>query len=1282
MYRQSLRLFARIAYAGHSLDTLKEIPSRRGMLPQEESTLDSACCREDARNVYLKRLELHGFKSFAPRTVLAFSPGITAIVGPNGSGKSNIADGIRWVLGEQSMRQLRGKKSDDVIFAGGQGRATAQMAEVGLILDNSSAWLPSEFTEVTCSRRSFRSGDSEYLVNGQRVRLKDVLLLLAQARIGHDSYTIIGQGLVDQALSARPEERRGLFEDAAGIRQFQAQRNDAEQKLNLTQSNLARLHDILGEIEPRLAPLAEHARRAREFSGAREELTRLLRVWYRRQWAETQTAHNLAEQTERVCQERIQKLQDALAVEDALAQDVRERRETLLAELAVLRRERGETNSNLQATERELAVARERLASLDRQQADFESEQEQQTEAVDIARAHVGALEAQLTATETQADVLAATLETLERGLHTARQEQEREEARTRAAQRDVIQAQARLGAAQTELGRLQRQLGERNRALAARRDAVGLAQRKVDTAETQLTDRHQAFETAHAAVETLVARRDELAHDIATGQADVERLRAAGADTQRERHALADRLALLEEWQRNLEGFDDGVKALLQTTDDARPPILGVTAQLVSAPPGLEVAIEAALGPFLHALIVPSADDARHGAGWLRASIGGHATFLWMEPADQSPTSSSAAPKPDGEAYYGFARTLIACRSELRPLMQRVLGNMYIVRDFATAERDVAQNGPTIPFVTLDGEVLHPAGWLRGGQRSPDGADTAHDVGVLARERELRQLPAEIDRLDSSITELRAQHVSARASLDSHMAQAETIRRELVKAEARAQELARIVTTLQREQERAQSELHVSSSLTEQLAAEVSGIEQEVTATAARVAEQEVAQREAAERVEDIQAELDEVLMRNRAQQDDLARARTALVVQQQEAKALTQRADQLRAQQRELESQMARRADRLKTIHLQRAHLTETTEAQEQTLTTLRDRTRELSEALRSREQRQGELEHQLQEIERGQNTERQDLARLEVEYRRYIVESQRARDALETLAAQIREELADEGDGDPLERIVLRAQEYSEDATDNGEAPPTAEEAAKMRRQIDSLRGRIKHLGGYDPEAPQAYEELKTRFDFLTGQVRDMEQASANLRTVIAELDTTMRRQFEETFQAVNERFQRHFVTLFSGGAARLELTAPRRPRGEDDDEEAGEAQAAAKGPGVGGIEVIVQIPGKKVQDLSLLSGGERSMVSAALLFALLETNPPPFCLLDEVDAALDEANVVRFCEILKILAENTQFIVITHNRVTMTHANAIYGISMGGDSVSRVLSMKLEEVPITS
>jgi chromosome segregation protein len=1234
--------------------------------------------------VYLKRLELHGFKSFAPRTVLEFSPGMTAIVGPNGSGKSNVADGIRWVLGEQSMRLLRGKKSDDVIFAGGHGRSAMQMAEVGLVLDNSAAWLPSEFSEVTVSRRSFRSGDSEYLINGQRVRLKDVLLLLAQARIGHDSYTVIGQGLVDQTLSQRAEERRGLFEDAAGIRQFQAQRQDAEQKLALTQSNLARLRDIIGEIEPRLGPLEEQARRAHEYTDARSELSRLLRRWYHRQWLELQSARERAESVESATQIRIQKLQDALAVEDALTQDLRRQREEVLAATATLRRERGEASNRLQTIERELAVARERLASLERQESDLTSEQEQQAEAADVARAHAGALDAQLAAAEEQAHQLAADLDTLERGLHTARQEQEREEARLRAAQREVIQVQARLGAAQAEHGRLQRQLGERNRALATRREAVAQAQRKLDTAEQQLEAKRQAFEAARAAVEALVAQRDQLAHEIADGQTEVERLRGAIADAEREQRALADRLALLAEWQRNLEGFGDGVRALLQAPLDSRPSVLGVVAQLVTASAGLDLAVEAALGPFLHAAVMNSADEARRGAEWLRASGKGRAIFLWPDiapgPADAS-HPDLALPKPDGREYFGYVRDVISCRPELQTLMRRLVRDAYIVRDLDVADRHAQEYGLTVPLVTLDGELVHPRGWLRGGKvEAKAGAGSASkETSVLARERELRRLPADVERLNGVIVELQAQQTRVVQVQEERRERFAGIQKEIQRAEAQAQELARSLTALQREHERIHGEVQLSSGLADQLAAEVSGIEQEVAATAARVAEQEEAQREAAERAEDVQAEVDELLARNRGQQEELARARTSLAVQQQEVKALAQRAEQLRGQLREIELQMSRRATRTETLRVQREQLLDATAGQEETLDELRTRVRELGEQLREQDARQADLDRQIRELEHGQSTERQELARLEVEYRRLIVESQRARDAVEALAQQIREEMATDSDEDPLAAFLARVARQQEDADDEP-GTPTPEEAARMRRQIDQLRNRLKHLGGYDPEAPQAYEELRTRYEFLTGQVRDMEQATTNLRAVIAELDVTMRRQFEETFQAVNLRFQRHFTTLFAGGAARLELTSPRRQRSDDDEDEDGEQQPPAqRGLGIGGIEVYVQVPGKKVQDLSLLSGGERAMVSAALLFALLETNPPPFCLLDEVDAALDETNVVRFCETLRVLAERTQFIVITHNRVTATHANAIYGISME-NSVSRVLSMKLAEVAV--
>ncbi len=1229
--------------------------------------------------MYLKRLELHGFKSFAPRTVLEFSPGITAIVGPNGSGKSNVADGIRWVLGEQSMRQLRGKKSDDVIFAGGASRAAAQMAEVALVLDNSASWIPSEYTEVTVSRRSFRSGDSEYLSNGQRVRLKDVLLLLAQARVGHDSYTVIGQGMVDQALSQRADERRALFEDAAGIRQFQAQRTEAEQKLALTQSNLSRLRDILGEIEPRLGPLAEQARRAQEYSGTRDELNALLRRWYTRQWHHALDAREHAVAQERLHAQRVDEMRASIATRERESADLRQQHEALLAEIGGLRRERGETLGLLQTTERDLAVARERLASLDRQQSDLEGEQGQQEETIAIARAHVGALEAQIERAEAQADATAAELDALESAQHAARLEQEREEARLRAAQREVIQAQARLGAAQTDLSRLRRQLGERTQALASRREVVTLAQQKLERAEEQLAERREAFEQARADVEALVAQREQLNRDTIDAQAESDQLRAATADAQRERRALADRLALLEEWQQSAQGLDAGARTLLQSANTRGVAVLGVAAQLVSVPPELDAALEAALGVFLHAVVVRNTADARQAARWLRETGAGRAYIVWAEgvvPESGITPSPSSVPPADGDEVLGPLGEHITCSPELRGLFLRLLGDTLVVRDLDVT-RAHWPDTPPCTVVTLAGEVLHPRGWMRGGRGSTDAA--GDEASVLARQRELRELPARIDRQSHEIAALEAQYASALARLDELKQQAGELARDIQRAEALAQELARSLTAFQREQERALSEERLSAAVAEQLEGEVTSLEQEVAVTVEHVAEQERLQLDAAENVAAIQEDVDDMLSRSRSQQEELARARTGLAVQRQEVKALAQRADQLRAQSREVEQQLARRGDRIQAITSQRTELQAQTAEQDASLVELREHARALSEQLHTREASQAHVESQIATLEHGLGDERQTLARTEAEQQRWTLEAQRALEAIETLAEQIREDLgADEGT-DPLG--ALAADEGDDEGAQDAEAPEpepelTPEEMAKLRRQIDALRGRLRHLGGYDPDAPQAYQELKTRYDFLTGQINDMDTAAANLRTIIVELDATMRRQFEETFQAVNERFQRHFTTLFSGGAARLELTAPRREVAEDDDES--DEPAVPRKVGLGGVEVYVQIPGKKVQDLSLLSGGERAMVSAALLFALLETNPPPFCLLDEVDAALDEANVVRFCEILKLLSEQTQFIVITHNRVTMTHADAIYGISMGGDSVSRVLSMRLAEV----
>ncbi len=1205
--------------------------------------------------MYLKRLELQGFKSFAARTELEFSPGITAIVGPNGSGKSNVADAVRWVLGEQSMRQLRGKKSDDIIFAGAQGKAAMGMAEVSLLLDNSAGWLPSEYTEVKITRRSYRSGENEYLVNNSKVRLKDVLLLLSQARIGHDSYTVVGQGLIDATLSLRAEERRSLFEDAAGIRHFQAQRDEAENKLLQTEQNLGRLHDILAEIEPRLAPLAEQARRAREYAAVHADYQSRLSAWYAQQWQRVQTQRQRAEESEAERNDELARVQADLSARDERLQELRGERERVTLRVNGLRRARGELMGQMQTLERDVAVAEERLGSLTRQAGELALEQEQQRQQVEAAEQRMLALQQQLEGLADRVIEGDESIREMELSVATLRQRQEQEDARLRTVQRDVIQIQTRLGASQSELGRLQKQLGERNRTLAARRETLAQSQDRLNTAQAKLEAQQQQLVAAQGEEEQLTARRQRLAQEVSEGQQEQEQLREALGDARRERRSVADRLALLREWRSNLSGYGDGVRALLQAPMGKTPPILGTVAQLASAPEGMEVALEAALGPLLQAVVVRSADDALACLDYLRSVRGGRVLLVWAssdlqhEGSPGGQKSSGSAEKEPDSYLGGRASSLVSAPPEYRELFQRLLGDAVVVESLGSSGNALeAAAASLVPqrIVTVTGEVLHVQGWLSGGQ------EAGESQGILARERELRELPGQLEQHDAAITKLEASLNQARQAQETRKQELTTLEREAQQAAARITGLTREMQGLRQAAERALSELQVGRTVEEQLAGEVAGLEQELAAAQVRVAEQESALRDANERAEEVQEEVEQQARAFRERQDALNRQRTALAVQRQEEKALAQNLEQQRTQARESGAQMKRRAERLNEMEQQSQALSMQTEQQKAQLEQAREAAHEAGARLREAEEQAATHNQQLLELERGLSSLRQEQTKLEVEYRRCLLDAQRSRDALETLAQQMQEEL---GFSDPT-LLSLNGS-----AVDGAQAEER--DANALRRQVDGLRARLKELSNHDPNAPQEYEEARERYEFLNSQVQDMETAATNLRQLIGELDTTMKRQFEETFHTVNEHFRRHFTTLFRGGAAHLELTAPK------DEERNGPA---------GGIEVLVQPPGKKVQDLSLLSGGERALVSAALLFALLETNPPPFCLMDEVDAALDESNVVRFCDILKALSERTQFIVITHNRVTMTAAGAIYGVSMGADSVSRILSMRLAAV----
>jgi chromosome segregation protein len=1207
---------------------------------------------------------------------------------------SNIADGLRWVLGEQSMRQLRGKKSEDIIFAGGHGRAPLGMAEVTLTLDNSSNWLPSEYSEVTVTRRAFRSGDSDYLINGAKVRLKDVLTLLSQARIGHDSYTIIGQGLVDQALSSRAEERRSLFEDAAGIRHFQVQRNEAEQRLGQTHTNLSRLHDILSEIEPRLGPLAEQARRAREFITARADLDRMQRQWFGFQWRAALEKHYQATTQESAATTRVEGLRGTLTDHESAQVGLREERTQAVTAIAELRRQRGEALSRVQTLERDRAVAQERAASMERQRKELDGEQGRVNWALTQAEERITQMEQALIAADAAIETATAKIEELESQDHRLRQQRDREDARLRAAQRDAMQAQARLAAAQSEIARLRKQAADRATTLAERHATNSVLQERAAAAQARLEALRTAHEAQRADLGDLLVRRETLMQQIAEEQAELETSRGALADAQRERRALADRLRLLHEWEGSQRQTADALAVLAAVPEDERPRILGTLAQLARAAPEYEVAFEAALGPYLNALVAASEDDAWRCATLLHTAQSGRVMVLWpvaeiaplaatqedhhqngngLHPAAHNGHNAATqvhvdTPATGARGTTGGATALMTyLHAGVDPVVasviQTIIGTMAVVTLDEADELRWRMNGT--PLVTARGAIAHPAGWLVVGQAATDTAD-----GVLARARELRELPEQIDGADGRIRQREGLLANARAALEDDKTEQTRLERDIKAREAALSEAAKTLGQAQREAERLTSEAQLSDVVAQQLATEALNLANDIAAAEARSAEAETAQRDAAELLETIQIDAETALAEARAQQEDLAQRRTALAVLRQEQKAMQTQLSQAQAQARDLATQAEQRGHRLTTLSTEATTLAETMEQQGADLAVLRGTVHDLSEQLHTLEAEAAQIEQHLSQLEAAQAAGRVELSQAEADLRKALLEAQRARDALEVLRSQMVEEMSEED----AHAITEREDEQAEEAI-----PP--DDLPKMRRQIDALRGRMKSLGGYDPEAPQAYEELKTRYEFLTAQVRDMEEASARLRAVIMELDATMKRKFEETFQAVNERFRQHFVTLFQGGAARLELTAPKRaPKNEDgddeDDDDSPEPVVNKRGM-IGGIEIFVQIPGKKVQDLGLLSGGERALVSAALLFALLETNPPPFCLLDEVDAALDESNVVRFCEILQTLSDLTQFIIITHNRVTMTHANIIYGVSMT-DSVSRILSMRLAEV----
>lgn len=1183
----------------------------------------------------LKKLELQGYKTFAAKSDFLFGAGVSAIVGPNGSGKSNIVDGIRWVLGEQSFGLLRGKKTEDMIFAGSEQRPRAGMAQATLTFDNSDGWLPIEFSEVSISRRAYRDGGNEYLLNNQRVRLRDLEDLLGKVGMAERTYTVIGQGLIDTALSLKADERRALFEEAAGIGPYRNKRDDALRKLEATQRNLDRVLDILAEIKPRLKSLERQAQRARDFNLVKTDLDAMLKIWYGYHWhralSDLEQARAQAEGTA----SHLHTAQTTQSDIDRRFADLRGRLNAHRQQLNQWRQAANRLRHDGDALERELAVSDERLRALAEQREqilaelpNLEAQLTEQTSLVEQRRADVERLREELRHAQQQASAAQTALQQREQNRQTLRQREAETRRQANALAQQRHEQRARLAQWQTRRDQLAATTAEQQATLAQQQAAETAARAKVTQASAQLETAQQerARIEALVATQTYAVRqaetdRQSMAERVAEQKAHIERLRA--------RHDV------LEQARADLTGFGDGVKTLISRSFPNR----GLLSEALRVPPDYETAISAALGVYLDALLVDSATAAEPAAQWLREPAG-RAALLPLDMAAAAPLTAPAA-----DDVVGVAADLVTCDPALRPALLATLGQILVVHTRAAARRVLQATPPPTLAVTLDGEVHWAHGPIIVGR---DKAAT-----TLQQARERRDLSGELTAQTNHLRGLEADLATAAQAASTAREALQQLQLSLQNATQaeRRHTVARDALAL--EAERTAHEVQLRAERLTTLSREASQIAGHIETTQARLTELEAALATAEATA---QAALNELnAFSASSAQAELNRWQTAVAVAQRAVQdAQTRVAETDRARQAAADRSQGRRNRLAQLAHEADTITTNTARARDQRAV-LADQLRDMQATIEPAEQQLAALEREQATLETSDAASRAQLHSAERANAAAQLEAVRKNEELTNLRRRIEEDFG------------LVEFDYS-DTTITAPNPLPMYSVVERLEKVDTLpddleehlnrkRGQLRRLGAVNPDAEREFKEVNERHDFLNTQVADLQTAQTQLREIIAEMDVLMERDFRKTFDAVAREFKETFARLFGGGTAKLSLTDPDHLS-------------------TSGVDIQCKLPGKRPQTLSMLSGGERSLTACALIFALLRVSPTPFCVLDEVDAMLDEANVGRYRDMLADLAQTTQFIVVTHNRNTVQVAETVYGITMGPDSASQVISLKLD------
>lgn len=1178
----------------------------------------------------LKALEIQGFKSFPDRIKIGIDRGITAVVGPNGSGKSNISDAIRWVLGETSSKQLRGAgKMEDVIFGGTQLRGAMGYASVKLTVDNSDRRIEVDSDEVTIGRRYYRSGESEYSINGQNVRLRDIYELFLDTGLGRDGYSIIGQGRIAEIVGAKSAERREIFEEASGIAKYRYRKNEAERRLAAAEENLSRLRDILDELEARVGPLERESKKAKQFleySARRKELEVTLWVDNIRRAKETVRTEQRRYEAAGADYDRLSREIEAIDAESeairAAAQELTVQIERANADiramaeeqagadsrLAVLQNDIGHNDAAIEKLEGELAASRQGKAALAAEIAGHE-------EAVRAAAAQAAELEAAITALEERlARLQAESLASGEkRGEVTARLA-----GLTQSQTAAQVEAARAASAAETAKARLEAAGAER---------AAGAEQLAALRAEQAETNEYLAG--LRADLTRLGNIQAGLEMKLASRQKQHKEAEDAVQAAARQEDAARQRLAVLQDLERNMEGYQQSVKAVMRAGQSGRlRGILGPVSGILSVKPGYELAIETALGYALQNLVVENEGAAKAGIAFLKEQKAGRATFLPLDTVQGQRLDEGRLPM--GAA---LAVSLVSCEPRYQAVAENLLGRILVVDNIDEAARAARQLGYRNRVVTVDGQVVNAGGSFTGGSASRSAGFFSRRQEIAELKEKLARLAAERQKAEENAARWKAETDKLSAELTAVQSEAVTAGGDAIRAEMEAKRLDGAV--------------QAAEAADAQLAAELAALGGQIEAEAAQAAGQQKAQQDLAGQIAELEEELealagsdDSFLKLRSSLSDEMAARRMEKLTAEKDAELHTAAIASLQSRTGE---DAARRAEAKRGMaelaalnEKNRAQMAEIQAAKEGCAQRIAQKEEEIRAATARRMEQEGAAAKQGQRL-RAVTDEREKMS------------GEMARLTERKAAAETEYD----------QTIAKLWEEYQLTLTEAEGLCVEFESAAELRRQVQEVRGKIRALGNVNVGAIEEYEEVSTRYEFLKGQVRDVEGSKAELLRLIGELSGEMRRLFTESFKAINSNFARIFRELFGGGSAHLALSD------ENDVLESG-------------IEIQVSPPGKVIKNLSALSGGEQSLVAISIYFAILAVNPAPFCILDEIEAALDDVNVTRYAQYLRRITDRTQFIVITHRRGTMEAADVLYGVTMQEDGVSKLLRLDLDQV----